>query len=100
MDKFLENPRSRNTVFGPVEQDPEYQLIVKANNLTVEIENEMSIINKYCRDHYSKRFPELDSLVPNALEYIQTIQVLQNDLDPTKIELKMKSLSISWKHVK
>ncbi|XP_002156371.2 U4/U6 small nuclear ribonucleoprotein Prp31 [Hydra vulgaris] len=86
MDNFLENPRSRNTVFGPVEQDPEYQLIVKANNLTVEIENEMSIINKYCRDHYSKRFPELDSLVPNALEYIQTIQVLQNDLNPTKID--------------
>ena len=27
---------------GPVEMDPEYQLIVEANNLTVEIDNEIS----------------------------------------------------------
>jgi len=86
MDDFLENPRSRDSVFGPVELDPEYQLIVQANNLTAEIENETNIINKYCRDNYSKRFPELDSLVPNALEYIQTVQVLGNHLDPTKID--------------
>ena len=29
-------------VMGPVESDPEYRLIVAANNLTVEIENELS----------------------------------------------------------
>lgn len=27
---------------GPVEADPEYRLIVAANNLTVEIDNELS----------------------------------------------------------
>lgn len=27
---------------GPVEADPEYQLIVEANNITVEIDNEIS----------------------------------------------------------
>lgn len=86
MDEFLENPRSRDNVLGPVEVDPEYRLIVNANNLTAEIENETNIINKYCRDNYSKRFPELDSLVPNALEYIQTVQALGNDLDPNKID--------------
>lgn len=86
MDHFLENPRSRDTVLGPVEEDPEYKLIVSANNLTVEIDNETNIINKYCRDNYSKRFPELDSLVPNALEYIQTVQALGNNLDSNKID--------------
>lgn len=86
MDHFLENPRSRDTVLGPVEEDPEYRLIVSANNLTVEIDNETNIINKYCRDNYSKRFPELDSLVPNALEYIQTVQALGNNLDSAKID--------------
>lgn len=29
-------------VAGPVEADPEYRLIVAANNLTVEIDNELS----------------------------------------------------------
>lgn len=30
------------TVMGPVEAAPEYRVIVDANNLTVEIENELS----------------------------------------------------------
>jgi len=29
-------------VSGPIEADPEYQLIVEANNITVEIDNEIS----------------------------------------------------------
>ncbi|XP_010833418.1 PREDICTED: U4/U6 small nuclear ribonucleoprotein Prp31 [Bison bison bison] len=60
---------------GPVEAAPEYRVIVDANNLTVEIENELNIIHKFIRDKYSKRFPELESLVPNALDYIRTVKV-------------------------
>jgi len=86
MDKFLQNPRSRESVMGPVEMDPEYLLIVDANNLTVEIDNELAIIHKYCRDHYSKRFPELDSLVPGALDYLNTVHALGNELEAGKIE--------------
>nr|XP_021408034.1 U4/U6 small nuclear ribonucleoprotein Prp31 [Lonchura striata domestica] len=62
-------------VLGPVEAAPEYRVIVDANNLTVEIENELNIIHKFIRDKYSKRFPELESLVPNALDYIRTVKV-------------------------
>lgn len=62
-------------VAGPVEADPEYQLIVEANNITAEIDNEINVIHKFTRDHYSKRFPELESLVPTPLEYIRTVQV-------------------------
>lgn len=91
-------------VAGPVEADPEYRLIVAANNLTVEIDNELSklpchisapnfegvlcsnrfsllycllsdIIHKFTRDKYSKRFPELESLVPDSLDYIRTVKV-------------------------
>jgi len=29
-------------VCGPIEADPEYQLIVEANNVTAEIDNEIS----------------------------------------------------------
>lgn len=32
------------------------------------------IIHKFIRDKYSKRFPELESLVPNALDYIRTVK--------------------------
>eukprot|EP00112_Aurelia_sp_Birch-Aquarium-sp1_P018748 Seg4521.3 transcript_id=Seg4521.3/GoldUCD/mRNA.D3Y31 product="U4/U6 small nuclear ribonucleoprotein Prp31" protein_id=Seg4521.3/GoldUCD/D3Y31 len=86
MEEFLQNPRSRESVLGPVEMDPEYLLIVEANNLTVEIDNEIAIIHKYCRDHYCKRFPELESLVPGALDYLNTIYSLGNKLEASKIE--------------
>ncbi|XP_050186799.1 U4/U6 small nuclear ribonucleoprotein Prp31-like [Myiozetetes cayanensis] len=75
------------------EGGPEYRVIVDANNLTVEIENELSeprqgilgyIIHKFIRDKYSKRFPELESLVPNALDYIRTVKELGNSLDKCK----------------
>ena len=69
---------------GPVEQDPEYKLIVEANNLTVEIDNEINVIHKYIRDKYLKRFPELESLVPVALDYIRCVRELGNHVERAK----------------
>ncbi|KAH6943722.1 hypothetical protein HPB50_025874 [Hyalomma asiaticum] len=71
-------------VAGPVEADPEYQLIVEANNLAVEIDNEINIIHKFTRDNYQKRFPELESLVPGALDYVLTVKELGNSLEKAK----------------
>ncbi len=86
MKEFLKNPRTRDSIVGPVELDPEFKLIVDANNLTVEIDNQITIIHKYCRDLYSKRFPELESLVPSALDYINSCHALGNELKASKIE--------------
>ncbi|MGH0155212.1 UNVERIFIED_CONTAM: hypothetical protein FKN15_035024 [Acipenser sinensis] len=82
--EYVEKQRKSSEVTGPVEADPEYRLIVDANNLTVEIDNELNIIHKFVRDKYSKRFPELESLVPNSLDYIRTVQELGNNLDKCK----------------
>ncbi|KAM4781720.1 LOW QUALITY PROTEIN: U4/U6 small nuclear ribonucleoprotein Prp31 [Cyanocitta cristata] len=71
-------------VLGPVEAAPEYWVIMEANNLPVEFENELNIIHKFIWDKYSKQFLELESLVPNALDYIQTIKELGNSLDKCK----------------
>uniref|UniRef100_A0A671K9U5 U4/U6 small nuclear ribonucleoprotein Prp31 n=1 Tax=Sinocyclocheilus anshuiensis TaxID=1608454 RepID=A0A671K9U5_9TELE len=81
---YVGNQRKNSEVSGPVEADPEYRLIVAANNLTVEIDNELNIIHKFVRDKYSKRFPELESLVPNALDYIRTVKELGNNLEKCK----------------
>uniref|UniRef100_A0A8C5FUM8 U4/U6 small nuclear ribonucleoprotein Prp31 n=1 Tax=Gadus morhua TaxID=8049 RepID=A0A8C5FUM8_GADMO len=87
MDKikiYVGKQRKNSEVMGPVESDPEYRLIVAANNLTVEIENELNIIHKFTRDKYSKRFPELESLVPTSLDYVRTVKELGNNLDKCK----------------
>ncbi len=76
---------------GAVEQNPEYKLIVEANNLTVEIDNEINVIHKYIRDKYAKRFPELESLVPTALDYIKTVRELGNDVERAKHNERLQS---------
>uniref|UniRef100_A0A8C4GG97 U4/U6 small nuclear ribonucleoprotein Prp31 n=1 Tax=Dicentrarchus labrax TaxID=13489 RepID=A0A8C4GG97_DICLA len=81
---YVGKQRKNSEVCGPVESDPEYRLIVAANNLTVEIDNELNIIHKFTRDKYSKRFPELESLVPDSLDYIRTVKELGNNLEKCK----------------
>lgn len=82
--KNKKSTRRKEEVTGPVEADPEYQLIVEANNLAVEIDNEINIIHKFTRDNYSKRFPELESLVPGPLDYVLTVKELGNSLEKAK----------------
>lgn len=69
---------------GPVESHPEYKLVVEANTLAVSIDNDVNICHKFVRDKYAKRFPELESLVPNALDYLMTVKELGNNLDKVK----------------
>ena len=33
------------------------------------------VIHKFVKDKYSKRFPELESLVHSSMEYIRTVKV-------------------------
>jgi len=86
MKQIEETTKSRasDDLVGPVESDPEYKLIVEANTLAVEIDNEISTIHKFTKDKYNKRFPELESLVPTPLEYLKTLKELGNDLDKAK----------------
>jgi len=69
---------------GPAETNPEYQLIVEANSLAVDIDGEVGTIHKFTRDKYGKRFPELESLITSPLEYLRTVKELGNELDRAK----------------
>nr|KAG5707554.1 hypothetical protein BaRGS_001102 [Batillaria attramentaria] len=79
IEEYASKPR-REAIAGPVEADPEYKLIVDANNMTVEIDNEINVIHQFAKDIYGKRFPELESLVPTAMEYICTVKELGNNI--------------------
>jgi U4/U6 small nuclear ribonucleoprotein PRP31 len=67
--------KSTAEIQGPVEHDPEYLLIVDANNLLVEIDNEIDIIHNFVRTIYKKRFPELEQLVQLPMDYLKTVKV-------------------------
>jgi U4/U6 small nuclear ribonucleoprotein PRP31 len=107
IEKYALKPRSSSEMIGNVEADPEYRLIVEANNLAVEVDTDIckfiscnrtialqlhtctsiilsAIIHKFTKEKYQKRFPELDSLIMGELEYISTVKELGNDLDRAK----------------
>lgn len=75
--------------YGTVlEDDPEYQLIVDCNALSVDIENEIIIIHNFIRDNYRLKFPELESLVHHPVDYARVVQKIGNEIDITLVDLE------------
>mmetsp|Transcript_138119 Transcript_138119/g.441298 ORF Transcript_138119/g.441298 Transcript_138119/m.441298 type:complete len:502 (-) Transcript_138119:102-1607(-) len=68
------------------EEDTEYPLITRCNSLVREIDDEMLNIHRFVRDIYSKKFPELESIVVSPLDYLQVVQRIGNTKDLTTID--------------
>jgi hypothetical protein len=45
IDKFTKNPTNINHL-GSIEEHPEYEIIVKSNNLITDLDNEILAVNK------------------------------------------------------
>jgi U4/U6 small nuclear ribonucleoprotein PRP31 len=72
---------------GVLETHPEYLLIVKSNTLLLEIVDEIGRVHRRLADVYAKRFPELETLVPNPLVYVRVAQRIGNELDMMTVDL-------------
>ncbi len=70
------------------EDDPEYQLIVDCNTLSVDIDNEIVIIHNFIRDKYRAKFPELESLVLHPIDYSRLVKQIGNEMDLTLVDLE------------
>ncbi|VAH46163.1 unnamed protein product [Triticum turgidum subsp. durum] len=71
-----------------LEEDPEYQLIVDCNALSVDIENELIIVHNFIRDKYRLKFPELESLVHHPIDYAHVVKKIANEMDSTLVDLE------------
>jgi U4/U6 small nuclear ribonucleoprotein PRP31 len=71
-------PEKRTTTIGSVEENPEYKLLTQSNSLSTSIDAEIILVHKFIRDHYSTRFPELETLITNPLDYARTVAILKN----------------------
>ncbi|KAJ7086731.1 hypothetical protein C8R44DRAFT_36010 [Mycena epipterygia] len=87
IEKYQANPTTAATMALPAHLNPEYALIVQANNLSVDVDNEILVVHKFIRDHYAPKFPELEQLVVDPAQYIRSVRVLANEEDPTKVDL-------------
>ncbi|KAH8988625.1 Nop domain-containing protein [Lactarius akahatsu] len=88
IEKYQANPSSGEAMSLPVHSNPEYNVIVQANNLSVDVDNEILVVHKFIRDHYSPKFPELERLITDPNMYVKAVRKLANDEDPTRADLK------------
>eukprot|EP01094_Clydonella_sp_ATCC50884_P028189 TRINITY_DN8378_c0_g1_i1.p1 TRINITY_DN8378_c0_g1~~TRINITY_DN8378_c0_g1_i1.p1 ORF type:complete len:516 (+),score=182.80 TRINITY_DN8378_c0_g1_i1:93-1640(+) len=70
------------------EEGREYEVLVAANKWVMKIVDEISLVHKFVRDHYSRRFPELEQLVPNAMDYVRVVRRIGNDMDMKGVQLQ------------
>ncbi|KZW03998.1 Nop domain-containing protein [Exidia glandulosa HHB12029] len=87
VEKYTATPASAHAMSQPVHMNPEYNVIVQANNLSVEIDNEILVVNKFIRDHYAPRFPELEQLIIDPTMYIKAVRIIANHDDIAKLPL-------------
>lgn len=52
--------------------------MTQSNSLSTQIDSEIILVHKFIRDHYSTRFPELETLVTNPLDYAKTVAIIKN----------------------
>ncbi|TYZ64925.1 hypothetical protein PybrP1_001148 [[Pythium] brassicae (nom. inval.)] len=68
------------------EGTPEYNVVVTSNDLMVQIDDEIAAIHRFIADVYAAKFPELDALVPNALDYARVVLAIGNEMDLTVVD--------------
>ncbi|KAJ3569461.1 hypothetical protein NPX13_g6079 [Xylaria arbuscula] len=80
LDPLLKSkPLSHATTnVGNIEDNPEYKILTESNTLSTQIDGEIMKVHKFIRDHYSARFPELETLIQNPIEYAKVVAILGN----------------------
>lgn len=80
MNEALSKKLEDINIIGPLDEDPEYQLIVASNSMTAQIQDEVQRVHRYTADIYAKKFPELASMVPTPLDYARVVKIIGNEM--------------------
>ncbi len=64
-----------------------HALLVATNRMVVDLQTDVESLAKLTRDAYAPRFRELESLVPDPLDYARAVLRLGNAEDPAQVDL-------------
>lgn len=79
IEHYKNLPAEKQTAnIGSIEDNPEYKLLTQSNTLSTSIDSEIILVHKFIRDHYSVRFPELETLIQNPLDYAKAVAIIGN----------------------
>ncbi|KAF3932264.1 hypothetical protein ABW19_dt0203038 [Dactylella cylindrospora] len=89
---YYQSQPTPTSIVGSVEQNPEYHLLVESNQHAVDIDSEIILVHKFIRDHYTPRYPELENLVTNPLDYAKTVAIIKNDLHLQPMQSQLRAV--------
>ncbi|CAJ2513441.1 Uu.00g015600.m01.CDS01 [Anthostomella pinea] len=75
---YQSKPLTNKTNIGNIEDNPEYKVLTESNTLSTQLDGEIMKVHKFIRDHYSRVFPELETLIQNPIEYAKVVMILGN----------------------
>jgi len=78
----------RAETLSPIESEEEYQLIVRANKFSAEIEDEINELHKRIKEIYGKKFPELESIIFTPADYVKVVKAIGNATDISGVNLQ------------
>ena len=87
IDQAEQNNTQHSSVAGRLEDDHDYQMIIASNRIVMDMADEIDNIHRFVAEKYSTKFPELEGLVPNKLDFIKTVQRIGNEMDMTLVDL-------------
>lgn len=73
-------------VQGPLDEWPEYRLILASNSLVTALSDEQHDVHRYLCELWRLRFPELESIIPSMLDYAKAVKLIGNEIDLTKLD--------------
>ena len=85
-----DNTKTNNGIYSRALKMKDYELIKQSNLLVLEIDNHILRIHKFVRDIYATKFPELEEMVINPIEYAKCVKLIANKTPEEMSDLDLR----------
>ena len=89
IDEALKTPPDESTLAQHIgsEDSEEHRLVVASNSIMRDLDDEIYNTTSFIKEIYRSRFPELEEIVTNDLDYAKCAHRIGNESDMNKVKL-------------
>jgi U4/U6 small nuclear ribonucleoprotein PRP31 len=73
-------------------EEENHQLVVQSNKFVASVVEEMGRAHAELAKAYSPKFPELEELIPNYIQYKNAVRIIGNEMDLTKVNDELNDI--------
>lgn len=94
LQQIRDAPPSSTGITSKEQQQAEHYLIVQSNKHLANLADELARAHHDVCECYKPKFPELEELLPNPVQYKNAVQIIGNELDIAKVSDALHSNGI------